>query len=147
MSYIEKSLAPDETIVTIFKLHWSAQLPVLVWFLLGVPTLGIGFIVAFIKWLKLKYLEQGVTNRRVIKKDGIVAFKTEEMRLASIETVEISQSFWGRIFGFGNVTATGRGISDVVFLAIDNPMDVKRAIEKADYEHRGDTKSETDTDL
>jgi uncharacterized membrane protein YdbT with pleckstrin-like domain len=74
-------------------------------------------------------LEQGVTNKRVIFKKGIISRRTEEMKLASIETVEINQGIWGRIFGFGTVKVTGRGISDLMFKNIDDPMSVKRQIE------------------
>jgi uncharacterized membrane protein YdbT with pleckstrin-like domain len=79
--------------------------------------------------LKLKFTEQGVTNKRVILKRGIISRKTEEMKLTSIETVEIDQGVWGRLFGFGTVKVTGRGISDVVYQGVDDPMAVKRQIE------------------
>jgi uncharacterized membrane protein YdbT with pleckstrin-like domain len=70
-----------------------------------------------------------VTNKRVILKRGVISRHTEEMKLGSIETVEIDQGVWGRLFGFGTVKVTGRGLSDVVFRRIDDPMAVKRAIE------------------
>jgi uncharacterized membrane protein YdbT with pleckstrin-like domain len=65
----------------------------------------------------------------VILKKGIIGRKSEEMKLKSIETVEIDQGILGRIFGFGTVKVTGRGISDVRFKRIDDPMSVKRRIE------------------
>lgn len=79
--------------------------------------------------MKLRSIEQAVTNKRVILKVGLVSRKSEEMKLTSIETVEIRQSIFGRILGFGTVKVTGRGISDVVFKHINDPMVVKRAIE------------------
>lgn len=51
------------------------------------------------------------------------------MKIASIETVEIVQGVFGRIFGYGSIKVTGRGISDLIYKNIDNPMDVKKAIE------------------
>ncbi|SMN01895.1 hypothetical protein SPONL_197 [uncultured Candidatus Thioglobus sp.] len=51
------------------------------------------------------------------------------MRLDAIETVEIKQSIMGRILGFGTIKITGRGISDLVFKNIDNPLEVKKEIE------------------
>jgi uncharacterized membrane protein YdbT with pleckstrin-like domain len=45
------------------------------------------------------------------------------------QTVEIIQGVIGRIFGFGTVKVTGRGISDLVFKNISDPMDVKKKIE------------------
>lgn len=128
-SYIEDSLSKDEVVHQVFKLHWLNW--VMVWFFILISpfTLGITLVWGIYKWLVLRNLEQGVTNKRVIHKAGIISRTTEEMKLSSIETVEIKQSVLGRLLGFGNVHVTGRGISDVVFPNIDNPMDVKKAID------------------
>ena len=129
MSYIEDSLSAGERVEALFKLHWFAWVPMWLWLLLGLVTLGLTWLIALYEFLRLKYTEQGVTNKRVVLKTGIISRKTEEMKLASIETVEIDQGVWGRIFGFGTVKVTGRGISDVVYRGIDDPMAVKRQIE------------------
>jgi len=89
-------------------------------------------IFAIYKWLSLRATEQGVTNKRVIYKTGIISRKTEEMKLASVETVEITQGIMGRILGYGNIEVTGTGINDLVFKSIDNPMEVKKSIESID---------------
>jgi uncharacterized membrane protein YdbT with pleckstrin-like domain len=65
----------------------------------------------------------------MILKKGIVSRKTEEMKLKSIETVEIDQGIFGRIFGFGTVKVTGRGTSDFLFKGVDDPISVKQQIE------------------
>lgn len=129
MSYIEESLSTGEKVESLFKPHWIAWIPMVMWIVLGVVTFGLTWFIALYEFLRLKFLEQGVTNKRVILKKGIISRKTEEMKLKSIETVEINQGFFGRIFGFGTVKVTGRGISDVIFERIDDPMSVKRQIE------------------
>jgi uncharacterized membrane protein YdbT with pleckstrin-like domain len=129
VSYIEESLSAGEKVEAIFKLHWFAWLPMWLWILLGIPTVGLTWFIALYEFLRLRYTELGVTNKRVILKRGIISRKTEEMKLTSIETVEIDQGVWGRLFGFGTVKVTGRGISDVVYQGIDGPMAVKRQIE------------------
>jgi uncharacterized membrane protein YdbT with pleckstrin-like domain len=129
MSYIEESLSQDEKVVALFKPHWFAYLPMILWLLLGLLTFGLTWLIALYEYLKLRFLEQGVTNKRVIVKRGIVSRNTEEMKLNSIETVEINQGVMGRLFGFGDIKVTGKGISDVVFNRINDPMAVKRAIE------------------
>ena len=129
MSYIDESLSGGEKTEALFKLHWFARVPMVIWLILSIPTLGLTLFIALYEFLRLKYIEQGVTNKRVIFKTGIISRKTQEMTLKSIETVEIDQGIFGRIFGFGNIRVTGRGISDVVFKGIDNPMAVKRQIE------------------
>lgn len=129
MSYIEDSLSSGEKVEAIFKLHWFSYVPMVLWIILGLVTFGLTWILAIYEFLKLKTLEQGVTNKRVIYKKGIISRTTDEMKLSSIETVEIHQGIIGRIFGFGTVQVTGRGVSDVKFKRIDDPMNVKRAIE------------------
>jgi len=55
--------------------------------------------------------------------------------LASIETVDLRQSFWGRVFGYGNVEITGRGETAMVLDRIAHPIEVKREIESAYSSH------------
>ena len=135
MSYIEESLAPGETIVAIFDLHWTAKWRLIVYLLLAIPTLGLALLAAVYEWIRLRSIEQGVTNRRVIRKTGIMSRATEELRLASIETIDLHQSAWGRLFGFGDVVLTGRGESSMIFARLAAPLDAKRAIESAYAAH------------
>ena len=129
MSYIEDSLSAGEEVRAIFTLHWVAKIPMIIWIILAIPTIGITLILAVWEWLKLRSIEQGATNKRVILKTGIISRKTDEMKISSIETIEITQGVIGRILDFGTVKVTGRGISDLIFDKIDDPMDVKRKIE------------------
>jgi uncharacterized membrane protein YdbT with pleckstrin-like domain len=129
MPYIEESLSAGEQIVGFFRLHWISRRWMALWIVLAIPTVGIALILALYEFLRLRSIEQGVTNKRVIYKKGIISRKSEEMKLNSIETVEIDQGIAGRIFGFGNVTVTGRGLSNVAFKSVDDPMAVKRKIE------------------
>lgn len=157
-SYIEQSLAPGEKIVARFRLHWLVWLRM--WFVLvlgaviavGILWLGeagfggasfssvwwlalavavIALIIAFYEWLVLRCIEQGVTNHRVIRKTGVISRQSTELRLASIETVDLRQSFWGRIFRYGNVEITGRGETAMFLERVADPIGVKRAIETA----------------
>jgi len=129
MSYIEDSLSSGEVIHKVFQLHWFAKVPIYCWLVLGLVTFGLTWLIALYEYFRLRSIEQGVTNKRVILKNGIISRHTEEMKLSSIETVEIEQGIWGRMFGYGTVKLTGRGISDVKFRNIDDPMQVKRDIE------------------
>ena len=132
MSYIQESLSDGEQVKELFRLHWFAKVPMIIWIILAIPTLGLTLLLALWEWLKLRSIEQGVTNKRVIFKTGIISRKSEEMKISSIETVEIVQGVMGRVFGFGNVVVTGRGISNLVFKNINDPMDVKRKIESVE---------------
>lgn len=129
MSYIEESLSAGERIEGVFRLHWTSWLWVWLWVVLAIPTLGVTLLVALYVFLQLKYQERGVTNKRVILKKGVIGRQTEEMKLKSIETVEIDQGVFGRLLGFGTVKITGRGVSDFLFRGVDDPLAVKRTIE------------------
>ena len=133
MSYIDESLSADEEVSALFKQHWVTRIPLALWLLLGIPSFGITLVVALYEYLRVSHIEQGVTNKRVIFKTGIISRKSEEMKLASIETVEIDQSIIGRMLGYGSVKVTGRGTSDVLFRLVDDPMAVKRAIESISH--------------
>jgi uncharacterized membrane protein YdbT with pleckstrin-like domain len=128
MSYINDSLSDGEEIINTFSLHWITWFPVIVLYVLIITI-----PVAIGKHLMLRSREQGLTNRRVIFKTGLLRRDTAEMPLGSIETVTIHQTMWGRLMGYGTVKITGRGISDVSLLDIDDPMMVKKAIESAKY--------------
>jgi uncharacterized membrane protein YdbT with pleckstrin-like domain len=131
MAYLDESLAPGEAIIARFELHWTAKWRLIVFLVLAIPTLGLALFAALYEWLRLRAIEQGVTNRRVVRKTGIVSRTTEELRLASIETIDLHQSTWGRLFGFGDVVLTGRGESSMIFARLAAPLDAKRAIEGA----------------
>ena len=124
MAYIDESLSAGEEITGLFEQHWVVRIPMVLWLLL-VITLPL----AIYEYLRVRHTELGVTNKRVISKTGIISRKSEEMKLTSIETVEIDQSILGRMLGYGNIKVSGRGSSDVLFRNVDDPMGVKRAIE------------------
>jgi len=159
MSYLQQSLAPGETIVAVFRLHWFMWIRFWVVIVLGIiavvaliiaqipwAALAVGVLAVLIagyQWLWLRAIEQGVTNRRVVRKTGIVSRVTEELRLASIETIDLHQTAWGRMFGFGDVVLTGRGESSMIFARLAHPLEAKRAIEGAYAAHVEDAKIAT----
>lgn len=151
MSYLQKSLAPGEVVIAVFRLHWIVWIRCWVMIALGVIAVAalliaqiawgalaaavIAILIAGYQWLWLHGIEQAVTNRRVVRKIGIVSRTTTELRLASIETVDLHQSVWGRLLGFGNVQITGRGETAMALYRIADPIAVKRDIESAYSTH------------
>lgn len=129
MSYLEESLAPGETIVARFHLHWTAKGRLILGIVL-IPLI-IGIFITIYEYMRLRAIELGVTSHRVVRKTGIISRETEEIRLTAIETVDLHQSTWGRLLGFGDVRVTGRGESSMVLQRVVDPVGVKRAIETA----------------
>lgn len=136
MSYIQDSLSNGEEVYRLFPHHWMVRVSIALHFVLAIFTVGIWLIPAILIWLGWKNTEQGVTNKRVIRKSGIIARKTDEMRLTAIESIYIDQSILGRLFGFGTVTVIGRGQGDVKLNWMTDPLQVKKEIENAEHESR-----------
>ena len=134
MGYLEESLSKGEIIERVFEPHWIARALIAAHFLLALLTLGLWLPFAIHAWLALRCLEQGVTNKRVARKSGIISRSTEEMRLASIESIHVEQSFWGRMFGFGALVVAGRGQGTLRLNWIADPLEAKRSIENAEQD-------------
>lgn len=75
--------------------------------------------------------EIAITNTRLIFKRGLVARYVGEMSIDRIEGVNVLQTVWGRIFGYGRIMVRGMGVGEVILPSISNPIAFRRAIEKA----------------
>jgi hypothetical protein len=97
--------------------------------------------VALLVWVVLRYLNQEyiLTNRRVIEVEGVLNKKVTDSSLEKINDAILTQSIFGRIFGFGDLevlTASEAGIS--LFRMLINPMGFKRAMMDAKHEYERD---------
>lgn len=93
---------------------------------------------ALLLWTTLRYLNQEyvLTNRRVIQVEGVVNKRAVDSSLEKINDAVLSQSIFGRIFGFGDLevlTASEAGISD--FKMLVRPIDFKKAMLDAKHEY------------
>lgn len=121
MGYINDNLGKDEKIVKKVELSGLVWLEVIFWFLLFFP-------VGIYKLIQVLTTDQAITNKKVIQKSGWISRNIEEMRLEKIETVEFSQSIFGRILGYGNVKVTGT-MSSCILTFVSNPRKLKTEID------------------
>lgn len=92
--------------------------------LLIVPAIGIMNDV--LVWRNKAYI---VTNRRVIQIAGVFDKDVVDSSLEKVNDVKMSQSFLGRMFGYGDIeilTASELGVN--LFHEIDNPVGFKTAM-------------------
>jgi len=106
-------------------------------FLTGVSSLSYNFYliywsILFIFIIKnlITYFttEYGITNTRVISKQGLIRRDIEEINLSSIESINVTQSIIGRILNYGTIIISGRGTSKVIFKDIDNVVENRKLI-------------------
>ncbi len=154
MSYITKSLLDGETIVYQTRRHKIIFAYPVIWFVLSValfavktlrvfkPETDLVFMIfsgiflaaalihALIILIHYRCSEFGVTNQRVIVKEGFIKRSTIEVFLKRVESVKVDQSIWGRLFNFGTIIVSGTGgVSDPLRM-IRAPLEFKRQVQQ-----------------
>jgi len=147
MTYVQRVLQPDETLVYSTTRHWSVYLRAVLFAIVDLALLigsqfvpqqepavatallvaaGVVGIVTLWFWLKAfidrATTEFAVTSRRVIYKDGLIRRRTFEMNLAAVERVDVDQKILGRILDFGEVRIHGTGGSWEPCPLISDPL-------------------------
>ena len=141
MSYINDNIGKNEEITNHITFHWVVWVgvfvilfapPAIIWqfnLAFKTPVILVAVLAALIKVLDIIFTEQVITNRRCMKKTGIISINTQEMLLSKTETVELRISAIGRILGFGGIKITGTGNSSLVFNNINDARLIKTKIE------------------
>ena len=151
MSYLDKVLQPGETVLVKTHPHWIVLLSPILMILLGVivaiasfavlsgqPAMGgyaVGGLVALfglgtlaVRMLVRASTEFCVTDRRIIVKRGILSLHTVELNVDKVESVDVDQSLFGRMFDFGMVTIHGVGARWDPIPLISDPLGFRNAI-------------------
>jgi uncharacterized membrane protein YdbT with pleckstrin-like domain len=92
--------------------------------LLIIPAIGI--LGDVLTWVNRQYI---ISNRRVIQVNGIINKNVIDSSLEKVNDVKMVQSFWGRLFGYGDVqilTASELGAN--LFKRIGDPIAFKTAM-------------------
>lgn len=171
--YVDKTLAPGESVVYRVHFNWTFSFFPVLWFALGsapivmytllhfgtfgakVPFeelkigwwfVGGGFVTGMLILLNhliiLWTTEIVVTTYRFVYKTGLISRNTQEVSLNKIEEITLRQSVWGRIFGYGSLVLRGTGVGVINLPNIDDPIDVRRIIEKAKADLRQTSREE-----
>ena len=128
--YVDRSLAAEETIL--MRGRWPVAYWVGAWallILLGVFVIGIYLFLHVV--IRMKTTESAVTDRRVIMKSGWISRTTHELSVESIESVNLHQNLWGRLFRYGRLVVTGNGEAHIFLPPMADPIGFRRAIEDA----------------
>jgi hypothetical protein len=110
---------------------------ILSWVVVIIFAAGLAVLV----WTGLHYVNQEyvITNRRVLQVSGVLNKTSTDSSLEKINDARLEQSFFGRIFGFGDLdvmTAAEVGIEK--FRMIKNPIGFKKAMLDAKHEFEVD---------
>jgi uncharacterized membrane protein YdbT with pleckstrin-like domain len=151
MAYYTKVLQPDETVKVVGRLHWSIYIRAVVVLLIALGVLlasnwltdptsqryalmasgvvgALGLLLLLKAWIHRMATEIVVTDRRVILNRGLLRRHTMEMNMTKIEMVDVKQSLWGRIWGYGTVEIHGTGADIEPLEGIGSPLLIRNAI-------------------
>lgn len=160
MSYIESNLVPGEAVIYETRLHWIVMLWHIVvgCFLLdlpgalllsyalthdgiesetqhvmvaaGVALLICGVVVILMGMMRRNATEMAVTNRRVVVKTGLFSRKTIEMLLDKVESIEVSETAFGRMLGYGTIVLIGTGGTPEPFHKVAHPLEFRSQVQQ-----------------
>ncbi|MFA5816117.1 MAG: PH domain-containing protein [Bacteroidales bacterium] len=152
---MKTQLKKDEKVILVTKPHWlTLAVPFLITLAGSIIGIIIGnyssrsiivlivFLVVF-SYFIYKIIERNnniwaVTNLRVIDEYGVFSNNSKESPLDKINNVSYQQSFWGKIFGFGNVQIqTAAEIGSTTYSTVQNPKKLKDSITHMQEEYKG----------
>ena len=137
---MKTQLKPDEALIMETKPHWfTLALPFLITltgsiisYFLGYYGLITVFILLVYFFYKLKQRTNNlwaVTNLRIVDEYGVFSNNSKESPLEKINNVSYFQSFWGRLFGYGDVQIqTAAEIGSTTYSLVENPKELKDTI-------------------
>jgi uncharacterized membrane protein YdbT with pleckstrin-like domain len=135
MGYVEQTLGPRERLIARGKwplIFWIGAWAALIF--LGIILVGVYLFARAA--ITMATTEFAVTDARVVLKQGWLNVHTQEISVGSIEGVQLVQSIWGKMFGYGRIMVTGTGDAHLVFPPMSDPIAFRRAIEAARDEDR-----------
>jgi len=74
---------------------------------------GIGVLILIVWWIRCLATSLVITESRVTLRKGLLSKATNDVLIADIRNVKVSQSFLQRIFGVGAVAVSTSGQSDM----------------------------------
>jgi uncharacterized membrane protein YdbT with pleckstrin-like domain len=141
-------LKQDEKVVLVIRPHWILLFwPVLftvIAIVAGIWKGGYVYIipVIFVFYTGYKILERNrniwaVTDLRIIDEYGVFSHNSKESPLDKINNVTYNQTFWGRIFGYGNVQIqTAAEIGSTTYSNVERPKELKDTITKMQEDYK-----------
>ena len=159
MSYVEKHLIEEETVVYATGLHWIVLLREIILSLLfgaagvallvvaaksrndangqstpmmigGIILLVVAAIFIISGVLKRNATEMAVTDKRVVIKVGLAGRRTIELLLQKVESIGVEESMMGRILGYGTVVIRGTGGTPEPFDNVSHPIEFRKQVQQ-----------------
>lgn len=160
MSYVDSNLIAGEVVIYKTRLHWTVMLghifaACLLFYLPGLlllyyaythgdtdvnwlhiiegggaALLVCGFIAIIMGNVRRNATEMAVTNRRVVIKTGLVGRRTVELMLNKVESIEVKETAFGRMLGYGTIVVIGTGGTPEPFYKVAHPLQFRSQVQQ-----------------
>ena len=130
-SYVEGALVKDEEIVLLGHISLWSLWHLIALGLILLPALGLGLVFLIIAYVRYKTTELAITTKRVIVKHGFVRRRTVEININKVESIQVDQELFGRIFNFGTLIIAGAGNPQAPIAGVSSPMEFRKAFIEA----------------
>jgi uncharacterized membrane protein YdbT with pleckstrin-like domain len=160
MNYIQSNLVPGETVIYQTRLHWIVMLghlvvgcllfalpgalllyhalsqrgiessTVRIMEIAGTVMLICGIVAILIGMVRRNATEMAVTSRRVVIKVGLVSRTTIEMLLNKVESIEVNETTFGRVLGYGTIVVIGTGGTTEPFRKVAHPLEFRSKVQQ-----------------
>lgn len=110
------------------SLYTSRSLQISTAVLIVPAILGVCMLISL--FIRLKNTEAAITNKKTIMKKGFFTTIVDEIPHSKLQGISVKQTFFGRIFNYGNVYLTGSGFSKCDILNIKKPQDFKNELNR-----------------
>lgn len=147
MGYVESNLLPGEKVIYKATPHWilfvvpvlSIGLGILFMLatlvgwgnfgaILGLFCVFTGLLLALGSAVTFFTIEFGLTNKRIIAKEGFIRRRSIELLLTQVESIGVNQHILGRILNYGTIIVVGTGGTRESFRAIVDPMELRKRV-------------------
>jgi uncharacterized membrane protein YdbT with pleckstrin-like domain len=160
MSYVDSNLVSGESVIYETRLHWIVMLGQLILGLLvfvvpgiallsyalespgiepgsvhlmqagGAVLIIVGVVIVLLGMMRRNATEMAVTNRRVVIKTGLASRRTIEMLLNKVESIEVNETAFGRMLGFGTIVVIGTGGTLEPFHKMAHPLEFRNHVQQ-----------------
>lgn len=127
----------------------------------GIAWVGIaviGVAIFLISQITMITTEFGLTTEKLVVKRGVISRSTNEIPLSAVENINLHQTVFSRLFGYGRLELNGSGGSSLWSHPVQNPLALRTMIAEAmnkasrrrgfrakassiDFAHNGDRKT------
>jgi uncharacterized membrane protein YdbT with pleckstrin-like domain len=96
----------------------------------GAALIVCGAVTILIGMVRRNATEMAVTNRRVVIKTGLASRRTMELMLNKVESIEVRETAFGRMLGYGTIVVIGTGGTPEPFHKVAHPLEFRSQVQQ-----------------